>query len=349
MTTSYHGEAIVLYLGSEFGGGGKYVEQLLHALNELQVTGTLITFYPQLTRTSGKLAVNVFADDLSGWWHILLSIAKLTYRRRCRIIAADHRSLRLLPFVKGLAKNSTTTFFLQTSLRTSNTAGKRLFRKLLFNFVDTICGVSKSVLKDVAELGYKGNTAVVYPALPTGDSETPNRDARNEDNIVLLPARLVEGKGHIDLIRAADGRNWNIWFAGDGPYHQKLVSFCVNKNNITFLGWVDEMRETYLRASVVVLPSYSEGLGIVLLEAMKYGCTVVAYDLDSIKEVVENGVTGLIVKTGNYEELGIAVQNVLDDRVYANKLRTNAATFVRTNHSLQRMVSSLIDALAWTR
>jgi glycosyltransferase involved in cell wall biosynthesis len=340
--------AVVLYLGSEYGGGGEYVKQLLRALNELQMSGTLITFHDRLSEAGGAFAAKVFEDNVMGWLKVMSLAFRLAYGGNCTIIAADHRSVRLLPFMKALSKKAVGIYFLQTSLSLKRDVFRTLFRKLLFYFVDTICGVSQLVLNDVEGIGYKGNTAVVYTSISTADIGMRRDEFKNGDRVVLLPARIVEGKGHIDLIKASAGREWDIWFAGDGEYRDYVMSICRDNKKIKFLGWVSNMRDLYMKASVVVLPSYSEGLPIVLLEAMACGCPVVAYDLDSIKEIVEHGVTGLLVGKGDFKALGDAIQKILDDEEYASKLAGNAAAFVRQKHSVRCMANALDSALRLT-
>ena len=335
----------LLYLGYGPGGGGQYVRNLLRAFNELQVDIQLITFDTKLIDQSNNVTSYLYSDSVKGWLSIILFAIKRAINTDAIYVFADHRSLRLILLVKLFSPKSSVIYFLQCSLLLKNDCLRRIIRKSLYYFVDLICGVSKTVLKDVSSTGYKGDTAVVYYPISIECGLVERRDIQCEDKTVLLPARIVNGKGHIDLIQASNGKNWNIWFAGEGEYKEKVMSFCKNKSNIHFLGWIYDMQKIYMKSSVVVLPSYSEGLPIVLLEAMKYECPIVAYDIDAIKEIIEDGVTGVLVKTGDKIALGLAVQKVLDDKLYAARLTRSAKSFVEKNHSFQCMTEALGNVL----
>ena len=144
--------------------------------------------------------------------------------------------------------------------------------------------------------------------------------------IVLLPARIQVGKGHRDLIEAAarltsSGVNLFLHFAGatdSAPELQKLRNLAASHNlqeRVCFLGErsVEELRDCYAASSVVALPSYSEGLGRVLLEAQAMCRPVVAYDSGGISQAVLDGETGYLVKTGDVHTLAERIRVLLDD------------------------------------
>ena len=130
--------------------------------------------------------------------------------------------------------------------------------------------------------------------------------------VVLLPARIEEGKGHHDLmeaVRALIGRNINLIICFPGAIQsdslhrelRKSVLAMGLEGRVLFPGEMsmEEMRDWYALSSIVVLPSHSEGLGRVLLEAQAMGKPVVAYDSGGIREAVLANGTGFLVKEGN--------------------------------------------------
>ena len=72
----------------------------------------------------------------------------------------------------------------------------------------------------------------------------------------------------------------------------------------------DEMAAYYAGADVFCLPSFAEGVPVVLMEAMASGRAVVATRVAGVPELVEDGVSGLLVAPGNAEELAAALQRL---------------------------------------
>jgi glycosyltransferase involved in cell wall biosynthesis len=106
--------------------------------------------------------------------------------------------------------------------------------------------------------------------------------------------------------------------AGDGFERPALVRLAEELGiggDVTFLGWVPnaELPPYYRAAAVSVIPSLEEGFGIPAAEAMGCEVAVVASDAGGLPEVVENGVTGLVVPRGDSAALARAIGSLLSD------------------------------------
>ena len=109
-----------------------------------------------------------------------------------------------------------------------------------------------------------------------------------------------------------------IVLAGDGferPELTQLASDLGIGADVTFLGWVPnaELPPYYRSAAVSVIPSLEEGFGIPAAEAMGCEVAVVASDAGGLPEVVDNGVTGLVVPRGDSSALADAIGSLLAD------------------------------------
>jgi glycosyltransferase involved in cell wall biosynthesis len=109
-----------------------------------------------------------------------------------------------------------------------------------------------------------------------------------------------------------------IVLAGDGferPELARLATELGIASNVTFLGWVpnEDLPPYYRAAAVSVIPSLEEGFGIPAAEAMGCEVPVVASDAGGLPEVVENGVTGLVVPRGDSAALAGAIGALLAD------------------------------------
>jgi glycosyltransferase involved in cell wall biosynthesis len=110
----------------------------------------------------------------------------------------------------------------------------------------------------------------------------------------------------------------NIVVAGDGferPELARLADDLGIAADVTFLGWVPnaELPPYYRAAAVSVIPSLEEGFGIPAAEAMGCEVAVVASDAGGLPEVVEDGVTGLVVPRGDSAALARAIGSLLAD------------------------------------
>ena len=279
---------VIVYAGKEYGGGGNYTANLIAALRGQNGCVSLHSFFPQFTKKpfadSGHFHCSIYVDNIPGWLSMITGIYQDFRTSRVHAcIAMDHRSLRLAPLFRALFPSVPWVYFLQSSLRMKQGLFRTLFRRSIFLFVKGICCVSHHVYHALREVGYVRNACVVYSAAPDGSVGVPTETSqRQSQNVVLLAGRMTEGKGHEDLLQAATGRDWTIWFAGDGLLRQPLQEACETKQtHVQFLGWVDDMSPIYRGSTVVVFPSFCEALGLVVMEAMAFGRPVVAYDIES--------------------------------------------------------------------
>jgi glycosyltransferase involved in cell wall biosynthesis len=171
-------------------------------------------------------------------------------------------------------------------------------------------------------------------------------------SILLLPARIQAGKGHHDLMKATRiliARRFDLAVAFVGAVdseslHQELRQSAMNmglESRILFLGEksVEEIRDWYALSKIVVLPSYSEGLGRVLLEAQAMKRPIVAYDCGGISEAILPDKTGFLVKPGNVKALADKISFLLENEEEALRFGEHGREFV----SRQFSVSSLVQ------
>ena len=134
--------------------------------------------------------------------------------------------------------------------------------------------------------------------------------------LILLPARVDVSKGHRDMIKVArilTARNVDvdICFAGahvSQRFYQELrnsVAAMGLEKRVFFLGekTAEEIRDLYALSSIVVLPSYSEGLARVLLEAQAMKKPVVAYRCGGTPNALLQNETGFLVEKGDVDAL----------------------------------------------
>jgi glycosyltransferase involved in cell wall biosynthesis len=147
---------------------------------------------------------------------------------------------------------------------------------------------------------------------------------------VLCLGRLVPIKGvdvAIEALAGAEGTRLVV--AGDGPERGRLEALARSRGaDVAFLGAVDPERRAALLAAcdAAVIPSRvtpggrEEGLPLALVEALGAGLPVVATRTGAMDELVEDGVSGLLVPPDDAAALGAAVERLGDDRELATRL-----------------------------
>ncbi len=167
------------------------------------------------------------------------------------------------------------------------------------------------------------------PGESVGRGHAP--DADTPPFRVLLAARLLWDKGLAEFVDAArrlhgEGRAIDFLLAGDpdpgnpAAVPEATVHDWVAEGLLHWLGHVDDMPALFASVDVVVLPSYREGLPKGLIEAGACALPLVTTDVPGCREVVTDGVDGLLVPVRDAGALATAIARLHDDPVLASRL-----------------------------
>ncbi len=193
------------------------------------------------------------------------------------------------------------------------------------------CGVDASFLGDPAKL-------------------TPVPDVRR----FVCVGRLSEQKGQLLLVRAAaellaEGVDLELVLVGDGPMRQEIESLIDDAGvgkAIRITGWQSgqQVRQHMLGCRAMVLPSFAEGLPVVIMEALALGRPVISTYVAGIPELVEPQKTGWLVPAGSVEALKSAMREALSSPVdELSRMGRNGAQSVAEQHDVQREAAKLAE------
>lgn len=175
----------------------------------------------------------------------------------------------------------------------------RIFRWLVTR-ARVVIGVSKPLADAAAGAG--ANAMVI----PHGVHVPPPRIEPEGTPKALFAGRLAPEKGVHILAEAMEKvKGVELIVAGDGPLRHLFPEA---------LGFVahDKLHKLYEQASMLVLPSYGEGFGVVAMEAMSHGVPVIATTAGGLGWVIEDNVSGIVVKPGDVEGLRDAIIQLRD-------------------------------------
>jgi glycosyltransferase involved in cell wall biosynthesis len=169
---------------------------------------------------------------------------------------------------------------------------------------------------------------------------------------LVCVGRLCEQKGQLLLLRAVyrlrqQGTRVELVLAGDGemrPQIEALIDELGIRDQVRITGWIGgpTVRQEILQARALVLPSFAEGLPVVLMEAMALGRPVISTYVAGIPELVTDQCTGWLIPAGDVQALADAMKAVVvhDDAQLA-EIGARARERARARHSIDTEAAKL--------
>jgi colanic acid/amylovoran biosynthesis glycosyltransferase len=180
------------------------------------------------------------------------------------------------------------------------------------------------------------------------------------DPRLVCVARIAEQKGHLLLVEAAallaaEGLDFQIVLVGEGPMRHQVEEL-IQRRGLTdrFLltGRLDgrQVREAILGSRALVLPSFAEGLPVVVMEALALRRPVIATAVAGNPELLEAGVTGWLVPAGSVEALAGAMRAALQaSPVLLEEMGRAGAVLIALQHDVSREARKLAMLFGSTR
>ena len=229
--------------------------------------------------------------------------------------------------------------------------------------MDRLIAVSKAIVHKIEEEGRTGTSvSLVYNGvdLERYDHQEPCCTLREEygmepgAHIVGVVARLEAEKGHRTLLDAWPAvlracPDAYLLVVGEGSHEDDLkrqASDLRIGHRVIFTGRREDMPAVTAALDVAVLPSYREAQGLSVLEAMALSRPVVASNVGGIPEMIEHGVSGLLVPPRDPDALAAAIVRLLEDHQLADMIARTGHDLVRSRFGIEQMVSAIEDIYA---
>lgn len=162
------------------------------------------------------------------------------------------------------------------------------------------------------------------------DYYIPVKTRKKENFRVALPARMLWDKGVGEYVSAAEilktqGKDIEFWLVGGidtgnpTSIDKDILIGWVKSGLVKWLGHVEDMRDVYRSVSVIVLPSYREGLPTSLTEAAACGLPLIATDVPGCSDVVFDGLNGRLIKVKNSAELASAIEQLSENPILCQR------------------------------
>jgi len=246
---------------------------------------------------------------------------------------------------------------------------QRIIKKVC-KYVDFGLAQSFSLMSQFEEILPVSKVGFVYNMINT-DLFKPESGVKNQKEIFFM-GHLTKAKGYNDILRAMpkviekhpnalftfagsklkDERNVFNDYTNKEPLTNENSSIPLTKllkngyaKNYNYIGIIDEQKKIaqFNKSQLFVLPSFSEGFSMAVLEAMSMGKPVVTTPVGALKDIIANKENGYLVSPGNVDEIAKAIITLLDNPKVCDEISSTNRNTVVLNYSIQNVVHRYIE------
>lgn len=318
---------------------------------------SLVIFNASLSRSN-----NIFLRILK-YISLQVKLSLLLYKTRkltdiwIFMFGAESQILPLL-FLKLMRKKAI-LYFTGSSLETQKQQ-RDLFLPVLQVIYYVSCTLADSLIvyseRNVKEYGLvKWTNKISFFQEHLIDTELfcIKKNYKKRDNIIGYIGRFSEEKGIINFVESIPllKRNlpeYSFFIGGEGPLRNDIENKLnlLEMKNINFIGWIDHQRlaEYLNELNLLVLPSFTEGLPNIMLEAFACGTPVLATPVGAIPDIIIDGKTGFLMENNTPECIKNNVVRALNNHD-TNQIISNAKSYVLKNFEFEKKVEDLGNIL----
>lgn len=199
-----------------------------------------------------------------------------------------------------------------------------LNRKFIFETADKVVFLFDNKISNLKNVKSE-KIRVIQNPLPFRSNQVCDLKSKS----ILCVGRLSEEKG-IDLLldawaKISNQYDWKLIIVGDGNERVSLQKKCDQlgiTSKVSFEGQQDEVKKYYLKSSIYAMTSKTEGMPMVLLEAMECGMPIIAFEIPATKNLIAG--TGILVNNFSIAEFSNSLKKLIEDYELRYKLSLNS-------------------------
>jgi glycosyltransferase involved in cell wall biosynthesis len=225
--------------------------------------------------------------------------------------------------------------------------------------LDRIIAIARHLVEEIASAGFPRQRIVPIPNSVDHEHYRPGTDRNRLKKRICFVGRLAKEKGLFCLVDAMQKvsdaiQGTTLTLVGDGPLRPSLAGRVVDLGlqDVVYFNGNGEALPHYRVSDLFVLPSFSEGLSLSLLEALACGLPVIATNVQGNSEVLAPHASapvipasgyqvveyGILVNPGDVEGLAFAIQRLLTDTHLAHQFTSRVRSYVRGNYALEKII-----------
>lgn len=194
--------------------------------------------------------------------------------------------------------------------------------KLTLDVSNLLCLLSERFISRMVKYMPDIDTSRIVAINNPNTFETTDKSCCEKEKLVLWVGRQTNSQKNFPLfidywvLFQKHNPEWKAIVLGEGPDLENNKRYASHKSalNIEFMGTVKDVASYYQKATFLVMTSTYEGWGMILTEAMNYGCIPCAFDTyESLHDIVDDGLNGIIVPQKDFRQMCIRTEELLAD------------------------------------
>jgi len=357
----------IAYIIDQFGIGGteRQLKLLIDNLDRSKFDVSLFLLRGDKDHALKPGGVNVHILNINKLisFDCLLRLFKLSRtlkRNKCHIVQTFFQDSTIVGVLAGkLAGVNTIIVCVRDMLFWANSVELKV-HELMTKLSDLILVNSKSVKEKVEQLCNNKPVQIIYNGIFTGQEFERNTKAKDalrkelkidDQPIVVLVSNCNHRVKRVDLLIDCIPyvvKEIPTFFVivGDGwmrPHLENRVNELKKQKHVKFTGLRNDVENILAGSDIALNTSDSEGFSNSVLEAMRAGLPVIASDVSGNKELVKDGITGLLFEPGNIEDLKQKLLYLLNNKDIANKLGKNGQVAIQKQFDINIMMQRYMD------
>lgn len=214
--------------------------------------------------------------------------------------------------------------------------------------------LSSLLLKDIDSYIHKKDCYILPNGIPDFGYVKEHKNQSDQVNILFL-SNMIINKGILILLEAIKNLsktklNFRVHFSGEwsaelsqAKFKKLLIKYKIN-DKVKYIGpsYDQKKVDVLSKADIFVFPTYNDCFPLVILEAMQCGLPVISTDEGAIPEIIDDGVTGFLVKQKNVEDLSEKMKLLIEDKELREKMGRSGQDKFEKCYTLKQFEKNLV-------
>ncbi|MBS9780540.1 MAG: glycosyltransferase family 4 protein [Moraxellaceae bacterium] len=224
---------------------------------------------------------------------------------------------------------------------------------------DAVIAVSKYLYKPILEQNYRGKLFYLPNFIDDKITQYKYASIKNKNIITFgLIGRLAPEKGFniaLDafslLANNHSELDFNVLIAGEGGEQASLQKQAERLNighKVRFLGWIHDKEDFFNKIDIIIVPSFTESFGLIILEAFSHGKAVIASNIDGPAEIIMDNKNGLLFEVANSKSCYESIIKLIGTDGLHELLCKNAFHSMMTTynkHNIQKNLENILQSI----